>query len=170
MTTARTPGRTGAAQRLAALAEDALGAPVVVVRSRRAMWAAARDQSPHAPRLSAADGTRAIAEAVRLGAVGPRLPAPTTQARLRGGLHSKARDRAVYVPEQVFGLLETVGLEVRPVESMRAHYVRIIDAWSRTLEERWEEFVLLTVRPKARGDSGLTGAEAASRYRHLEGR
>lgn len=31
---------------------------------------------------------------MRLGAVGPRPPAPATQARLRGGLHSKARDRA----------------------------------------------------------------------------
>ncbi|MEE1745032.1 MULTISPECIES: cyclopropane-fatty-acyl-phospholipid synthase family protein [unclassified Streptomyces] len=438
MTTARTPGRTGAAQRLAALAENALGsplpvrlrtwdssetgpagAPVVVVRSRRALrrllWqpgelglaqayvtgeldvegdlaqglrtmrAAVRDRGPHAPRLSAADWTRAIAEAVRLGAVGPRLPAPATQARLRGGLHSKTRDRAAishhydlsndfyrlllndtmayscgywtdedpgltpagaqraklelicrklgivpgarlldigcgwgsltlyaaeehkaqvtavtlageqaaYVREQVrerrlehrvevvcqdyrditgsaydavatiemgehvgdheypaftatlhrlvrpqgrvlvqqmsrgatapgggafieayiapdmhmrpmgetVGLLEAAGLEVRSVESMREHYVRTIDAWHRTLEERWAEFVLLVgeetarvwrlylvggalafeerrmgvdqflaVRPKASGESGLTGAEAADWYRHLEER
>ncbi|MFF4139312.1 class I SAM-dependent methyltransferase [Streptomyces mirabilis] len=147
MTTARTKVRTGAAQRLAALAEDALGgplpvrlrtwdgsetgpanAPVVVVRSRRAlrrllwqpgelglaqayvtgqldvegdlaqglrsMWAAVRERGLHAPRLSPADWARAVAEAVRLGVVGPRPPAPATQARLRGGLHSKARDRA----------------------------------------------------------------------------
>ncbi|MFG2887887.1 class I SAM-dependent methyltransferase [Streptomyces sp. NPDC048297] len=147
MTTTRTPARTGAAHRLAALAEDALGgplplrlrtwdgsqtgpagAPVVVVRSRRAlrrllwqpgelglaqayvtgeldvegdlaeclraMWAAARERGLHAPRLSPADWARAVAEAVRIGAVGPRLPAPVSQARLRGGLHSKARDRA----------------------------------------------------------------------------
>ncbi|MGW0416403.1 class I SAM-dependent methyltransferase [Streptomyces collinus] len=147
MTITRTPARTGAAHRLAALAEDALGgplpvrlrtwdgsetgpadAPVVVVRSRRAlrrllwqpgelglaqayvtgelevegdlaqglraMWAAVRERGLHAPRLSPADWTRVLAEAVRLGAVGPRPPAPATQARLRGGLHSKARDRA----------------------------------------------------------------------------
>lgn len=147
MTTARSPLRTGAAQRLATLAEDALGgplpvrlrtwdgsetgpadAPVVVVRSRRALrrllWqpgelglaqayvtgeldvegdlahglravrAAVRDRGLHAPRHSAADRTRAFAEAVRLGAVGPRPAAPATQARLRGRLHSKARDRA----------------------------------------------------------------------------
>ncbi|WP_060877901.1 SAM-dependent methyltransferase, partial [Streptomyces scabiei] len=36
----------------------------------------------------------ALATVVRLGAVGPRPPAPDSQARLRGGLHSKARDRA----------------------------------------------------------------------------
>ncbi|NEA95449.1 SAM-dependent methyltransferase, partial [Actinospica acidiphila] len=124
MTTARTEVRTGAAQRLAALAEDALGgplpvrlrawdgsetgpadAPVVVVRSRRAlrrllwqpgelgltqayvtgeidvegdldqglraMWAAVRERGLHPPRLSPADGARALAAAVRLGAVGP---------------------------------------------------------------------------------------------------
>ncbi|MET8583497.1 cyclopropane-fatty-acyl-phospholipid synthase family protein [Streptomyces collinus] len=147
MTTARTAVRSGAAQRLTALAEGALGgplpvrlrtwdgsetgpadAPVVVVRSRRAlrrllwqpgelglaqayvtgelevegdlaqglraMWAAVRERGLHAPRLSPADWTRVVAEAVRLGAVGPRPPAPATQARLRGGLHSKARDRA----------------------------------------------------------------------------
>ncbi|EGX57088.1 cyclopropane-fatty-acyl-phospholipid synthase [Streptomyces zinciresistens K42] len=147
MTTTRTSVRPGAAQRLAALAEDALGgplpvrlrtwdgsetgpsgAPVVVVRSRRALrrllWqpgelglaqayvtgdidvegdlaqglralkAVVRERGPHTPRLSPAHWTRAAAEAVRLGVLGPRPPAPATQARLRGGLHSKARDRA----------------------------------------------------------------------------
>ncbi|MFD7529870.1 class I SAM-dependent methyltransferase [Streptomyces sp. NPDC059849] len=435
MTTARTPIHPGAAQRLAALAEDALGgplpvrlrtwdgsesgpadAPVVVVRSRRAlrrllwqpgelglaqayvtgeldvegdlaqglraMWAAVRERGVHAPRLSMADRTRAVAEAVRLGAVGPRPPAPATQARLRGGLHSKARDRAAishhydlsndfyrlllddtmayscgywtgedpaippadgqraklelicrklglapgarlldigcgwgsltlyaaeernvqvtavtlareqaaYVGQQVrerglehrvevvcqdyrditggsydavatiemgehvgddeypafaaalhrlvrpqgrvlvqqmsrsstapgggafieayiapdmhmrpmgetVGLLEAAGLEVRSVESLREHYVRTVNAWHRTLEERWGEFVrlvgeetarvwrlylvggalafeerrmgvdqFLAVRPKATGDSGLTGSEAADWYQRL---
>jgi len=37
---------------------------------------------------------RAAVTAVRLGAVGPRPPAPAGQARLRGSLHSRARDRA----------------------------------------------------------------------------
>ncbi|MYZ09287.1 methyltransferase domain-containing protein, partial [Streptomyces sp. SID2999] len=32
--------------------------------------------------------------AARLGVVGPRLPAPATEARLRGARHTKARDRA----------------------------------------------------------------------------
>ncbi|MGW1068338.1 class I SAM-dependent methyltransferase [Streptomyces aureus] len=60
----------------------------------RAMWAAARERGLHAPKLSPADWTRAIAEVLRLGVVGPRPPAPVTQARLRGSMHSKARDRA----------------------------------------------------------------------------
>ncbi|MGW2105153.1 class I SAM-dependent methyltransferase [Streptomyces sp. NPDC001948] len=140
------PART-AARRLAALAEDALGrplpvrlrawdgsetgpydAPVIVVRSRRALrrllwqpgelglaqayvtgeldvegdlaeglratWAAVRERGPHARRPTLADRARTLGEAVRLGAVGPRPPAPPSQARLRGAPHSKARDRA----------------------------------------------------------------------------
>ncbi|WP_314414655.1 cyclopropane-fatty-acyl-phospholipid synthase family protein [Streptomyces sp. DSM 40484] len=146
MSTAR-PERTGAAHRLAALAEDALGgrlpvrlrawdgsetgpagAPVVVVRSRRAlrrllwqpgelglaqayvtgeldiegdlaqglraMWGAVRERGAHPPRFGPADRVRAAGTALRLGAVGPRPATPASQARLRGGLHSKARDRA----------------------------------------------------------------------------
>ncbi|MEU6478010.1 cyclopropane-fatty-acyl-phospholipid synthase family protein [Streptomyces sp. NPDC047017] len=60
----------------------------------RILWAAVRERGPHAPRPTPADRARAVAEAVRLGAVGPRPAAPASQARLRGGLHSKARDRA----------------------------------------------------------------------------
>ncbi|HBF79742.1 MAG TPA: SAM-dependent methyltransferase [Streptomyces sp.] len=41
------------------------------------------------------------------------------------------------------GLLEGAGLEVRHVESMREHYVRTVEAWHRTLEERRSEFVAL---------------------------
>ncbi|MFF5495009.1 class I SAM-dependent methyltransferase [Streptomyces aquilus] len=137
----------GAAHQLAALAGDFLGgplpvrlrawdgsetgpdgAPVVVVRSRRAlrrllwqpgelglaqayvtgeldiegdlaeglrtMWAAQRERGLRPPRLTPADRARALATAVRLGAVGTRPSAPASQARLRGGLHTRARDRA----------------------------------------------------------------------------
>ncbi|RZU46430.1 cyclopropane-fatty-acyl-phospholipid synthase [Streptomyces sp. BK022] len=147
MTDLRTPVRTGAAHRLAALVEDVLGAPlpvrlrawdgsetgpfdapVVVLRSRRALrrllwqpgelglaqayitgeldvegdlaeglravWASARERGAHTPRLTLADRARAVGEAARLGVVGPRLPAPATEARLRGARHTKARDRA----------------------------------------------------------------------------
>ncbi|GHD93440.1 SAM-dependent methyltransferase [Streptomyces naganishii] len=147
MTTARTLARPGAAHRLAALAEDALGGPlpvrlrtwdgsetgpsgtpVVVVRSRRALrrllwepgelglaqayvtgeldvegdlgqglrllWAVVRERGPRAPRTAFTDRARALREAVRLGALGPRPPAPASQARLRGGPHTRARDRA----------------------------------------------------------------------------
>ena len=146
MSTAR-PAPRGAAPRLAVLAEDALGgplplrlrawdgseagppdAPVIVVRSRRAlrrllwqpgelglaqayitgeldvegdladglrtMWSALRERGAQAPGLPLADRVRAVRTAVRLGAVGPRPAAPAAQARLRGGLHSRARDRA----------------------------------------------------------------------------
>ncbi|WP_282086961.1 SAM-dependent methyltransferase [Streptomyces tendae] len=146
MSTART-ARTGAAHRLAALAQEALGGPlpvrlrawdgsetgpaegpVVVVRSRHAlrrllwqpgelglaqayvtgeldvdgdladglrrMWAAARERRLHPPRLSLADRARAAGTAVRLGAVGPRPATPASQARLRGGPHTRSRDRA----------------------------------------------------------------------------
>ncbi|MFJ5277518.1 class I SAM-dependent methyltransferase [Streptomyces parvulus] len=146
MTPDRT-ARTGAAHRLAALVEDALGGPlpvrlrawdgtetgpadgpVVVVRSRRAlrrllwqpgelglaqayvtgeldvdgdladglrrMWAAARERRTHPPRPGLTDRARAAATAARLGAVGPRPPVPASQARLRGGLHTRSRDRA----------------------------------------------------------------------------
>ncbi|MHB9756827.1 class I SAM-dependent methyltransferase [Streptomyces sp. BYX5S] len=138
---------TGAAHRLAALAETALGGPlpvrlrtwdgaeagpaegpVVVVRSRRAlrrllwqpgelglaqayvtgeldvegdlaaglraMWSSAREGGLHAPRLSVADRARAAGAAARLGVVGPPPAPPASQARLRGALHSRSRDRA----------------------------------------------------------------------------
>ncbi|MCQ4205633.1 SAM-dependent methyltransferase [Streptomyces longispororuber] len=146
MTTPR-PARAGAAHRLAALAETALGGPlpvrlrtwdgaeagppdgpVVVVRSRRAlrrllwqpgelglaqayvtaeldvegdlaaglraMWSAARERSLHPPRLTLADRARAAGTAARLGVAGPPVPPPASQARLRGALHTKSRDRA----------------------------------------------------------------------------
>ncbi|GGS30324.1 cyclopropane-fatty-acyl-phospholipid synthase [Streptomyces humidus] len=147
MTTTAPAAAPGAAHLLAALLHDALGgpspvrlrawdgsesgpadAPVVVVRSRRALrrllwqpgelglaqayvtgeldvegdlahglrtlWAAHRERGPRPPRRTPADRARALAAAVRLGAVGPRPAAPASQARLRGGLHSRARDRA----------------------------------------------------------------------------
>ncbi|MDQ0983539.1 class I SAM-dependent methyltransferase [Streptomyces sp. V2I9] len=42
---------------------------------------------------------------------------------------------------ETVSLLEGAGLEVRDVESLREHYVRTVEAWRRTLEERWAEFV-----------------------------
>ncbi|MFD7089456.1 class I SAM-dependent methyltransferase [Streptomyces sp. NPDC056730] len=139
--------RTGAAQHLFPLAEQLLGgslplrlrawdgstagpdgAPVVVLRSRRALrrlvrrpgelglaqayitgeldfegdltdglravWGAVRERGLRPPRLTLGDRARALATALRLGAVGPRLPAPESEARLTGARHSKARDRA----------------------------------------------------------------------------
>ncbi|WP_420032017.1 class I SAM-dependent methyltransferase [Streptomyces sp. cg28] len=146
MNTARAV-RTGAAHRLAAIAATALGgplpvrlrtwdgsesgpvdAPVVVVRSRRAlrrlvwqpgelglaqayvtgeidvegdlatglrtMWAAARERRLHPPRLTLAERAGAVGTAARLGAAGLPPAPPASQARLRGVLHSRSRDRA----------------------------------------------------------------------------
>ncbi|MEV8127387.1 cyclopropane-fatty-acyl-phospholipid synthase family protein [Streptomyces sp. NPDC085944] len=60
----------------------------------RRMWAATRERRLHPHRPTPADRARAVGTAVRLGAVGPRPPTPASQARLRGGLHTKSRDRA----------------------------------------------------------------------------
>ncbi|MDJ1642145.1 SAM-dependent methyltransferase [Streptomyces pakalii] len=47
-------------------------------------------------------------------------------------------------------LLEGSGLEVRDVESLREHYVWTVEAWRRTLEERWAEFVAMVGEETAR--------------------
>ncbi|GGW34916.1 SAM-dependent methyltransferase [Streptomyces xantholiticus] len=60
----------------------------------RIMWAAVRERALAPPRLTLADRARAAGAALRLGAVGPRPPAPAPQARLTGTLHSRSRDRA----------------------------------------------------------------------------
>lgn len=60
----------------------------------RALWAARREHGLRPPRLTPADRARALVTAARLGAIGPRPAAPASEARLRGGLHSRVRDRA----------------------------------------------------------------------------
>jgi cyclopropane-fatty-acyl-phospholipid synthase len=47
-------------------------------------------------------------------------------------------------------LLETAGLEVRDVESLREHYVRTVRAWLATLEARWSDAVDLIGEESAR--------------------
>ncbi|WP_370622900.1 class I SAM-dependent methyltransferase [Streptomyces tsukubensis] len=51
---------------------------------------------------------------------------------------------------ETVGLLEGAGLEVRDVQGLREHYVRTVDAWRATLEERWEEFAALVGEQTAR--------------------
>ncbi|MFI5755816.1 class I SAM-dependent methyltransferase [Streptomyces sp. NPDC051569] len=60
----------------------------------RTIWSAVRERGLRPPKLTLADRARAGVTALRLGAVGPRLPAPVSQARLNGSPHSRARDRA----------------------------------------------------------------------------
>ncbi|CBG68264.1 MULTISPECIES: SAM-dependent methyltransferase [Streptomyces] len=85
------PGELGLAQ---AYITGELDVDGDLAHGLRTMWSAQRERGLRPPRLTAADRARALATVVRLGAVGPRPPAPDSQARLRGGLHSKARDRA----------------------------------------------------------------------------
>ncbi|MFF4586410.1 class I SAM-dependent methyltransferase [Streptomyces sp. NPDC001388] len=85
------PGELGLAQ---AYVTGELDLEGDLAQGLRAVWAAVREHGLHAPRLTLADRTRAAAEALRLGAVGPRPAPPEAQARLRGGLHSRTRDRA----------------------------------------------------------------------------
>ncbi|MGW6788646.1 class I SAM-dependent methyltransferase [Streptomyces chartreusis] len=84
------PGELGLAQ---AYVTGDLDVEGDLAQALRIMWAAARDHGSHAPRLTLAGRARAVGTAVRLGAVGPRPAAPPSQARLRGRLHSKSRDR-----------------------------------------------------------------------------
>ncbi|WP_338682189.1 class I SAM-dependent methyltransferase [Streptomyces acidiscabies] len=101
-----TLARPGAAHLLTAFVEDALGLAQAYVTGEpdvegdlaeglRTMWAAQRERGPRPPRPTSTDRARALVTAVRLGAVGPPPPAPASQARPCGGLHSRARDRAV---------------------------------------------------------------------------
>ncbi|MEU9346731.1 cyclopropane-fatty-acyl-phospholipid synthase family protein [Streptomyces sp. NPDC048278] len=85
------PGELGLAQAYVTGEIDVVGD---LAQGLRTMWAAVRERRLHAPRLGIAELARATGAAVLLGAAGPRPPAPASQARLRGGLHSRSRDRA----------------------------------------------------------------------------
>jgi cyclopropane-fatty-acyl-phospholipid synthase len=58
------------------------------------VWSAARERGSSGVRIGPAALARAAVTAARLGALGPRPPAPASQARLRGRLHTPGRDRA----------------------------------------------------------------------------
>ncbi|MFB9903071.1 class I SAM-dependent methyltransferase [Allokutzneria oryzae] len=47
-------------------------------------------------------------------------------------------------------LIEEAGFEVRDVEAMREHYVRTVDVWAQTIEDRWDELVRLVGEGQAR--------------------
>jgi cyclopropane-fatty-acyl-phospholipid synthase len=95
------PGELGLAQ---AYVTGELDVEGDITDGLRAVWQAARERGrPSAPprgawrraaRLPEAVKAAAAA-AVQLGIPGPRPPAPVTEARVRGRLHSKSRDQAV---------------------------------------------------------------------------
>ncbi|NLU72868.1 class I SAM-dependent methyltransferase [Streptomyces sp. HNM0575] len=60
----------------------------------RTVWRAVRSGGLRPPRTGARERARALGVLLRLGAVGPRPPAPALRARPTGRLHSRARDRA----------------------------------------------------------------------------
>jgi cyclopropane-fatty-acyl-phospholipid synthase len=51
---------------------------------------------------------------------------------------------------QTVDLLESAGFEVRDVHAMREHYVRTVDAWYATFEQRWDDVVALVGEEVAR--------------------
>ncbi|MFQ6171420.1 class I SAM-dependent methyltransferase [Oryzobacter sp. R7] len=51
---------------------------------------------------------------------------------------------------ETLGFLQGAGFEVRGVHALREHYVWTVDAWHRTLEERWAEVVDLIGEEAAR--------------------
>ncbi|MZD06165.1 methyltransferase domain-containing protein [Streptomyces sp. SID5785] len=85
------PGELGLAQAYVTKDIDVVGD---LTEGLRTMWTAVREHGLHAPELTMADRARIASAVVRLGAVGPRPPAPASQARLHGNLHSRSRDRA----------------------------------------------------------------------------
>ncbi|MEU9852700.1 cyclopropane-fatty-acyl-phospholipid synthase family protein [Streptomyces sp. NPDC047974] len=65
-------------------------------------------------------------------------------------------------------VLETAGLEVRSVESLREHYTTTIDAWRATLEQRWSDIEALVGTTTARAwRLYLAGASLAFTERRM---
>lgn len=52
-----------------------------------------------------------------------------------------APDMTMRALHATLGHLSGAGFEIRDVVAMREHYVRTIDAWAATLEDRWDEVV-----------------------------
>ena len=65
-----------------------------VAEGLRRVWATA-DPHVRPPHGRVRNAARLLTEGVRLGVFGRRLAAPATQAKVRGGLHTLARDRTV---------------------------------------------------------------------------
>ena len=85
------PGELGLAQAYVTGEIDIEGD---LVEAFRTVWEVARVRNLGPIKLAPADLARAVGIAIRLGVIGPKPPAPTSQAKLDGDLHSHTRDRA----------------------------------------------------------------------------
>ena len=86
------PGELGAAQ--AYVTED-LDVNGDLVAALDHVWDVARRRGLGGVRPGPVTLARAVAVAARVGALGPRLPNPSSQAHIRGRRHSRRRDRKV---------------------------------------------------------------------------
>jgi cyclopropane-fatty-acyl-phospholipid synthase len=86
------PGELGAAQ---AYVSGDLDVPGDLDAALTHVWSVAAERGLGGVRPTPRALVRALRAAVALGAAGGRPPAPASQARVRGRLHSTARDRAV---------------------------------------------------------------------------
>ncbi len=84
------PGELGAAQAYVSGEIDVDGD---LVTAMSAVWSQTAERKLRPVKHSPAAAVRLCAIAIRLGALGMPLPAPATQARMRGRLHSLSRDR-----------------------------------------------------------------------------
>ncbi len=68
---------------------------------------------------------------------------PFIEAYIAPDMHMRPVGRTI-------DMIEAAGLEVRDVEGMREHYVRTVDAWYRTFEQRYDEVVAMVGEEVAR--------------------
>jgi cyclopropane-fatty-acyl-phospholipid synthase len=64
--------------------------------------------------------------------------------------HYVAPDMHMRPVGETAGLLADAGFEIRDVHALREHYVRTVQVWLDTLEERWSDVVALVGEPVAR--------------------
>jgi cyclopropane-fatty-acyl-phospholipid synthase len=85
------PGELGLAQAYVTGELDVEGDLQTALQS---VWSTVRERGLTGRRLGVRQSAQAVRTALRLGILGRRLPAPASQAKLRGGLHTRLRDRS----------------------------------------------------------------------------
>jgi cyclopropane-fatty-acyl-phospholipid synthase len=89
------PNELGLAQAYITGEIDVPGGADELADGLRRIWRQARATGAGQLQLSLGAKARGALLAAQLGAIGPRLPTPRSQAQVKGALHSRARDRAV---------------------------------------------------------------------------